>query len=184
MRRYFFVDDNLDHIELIERKLVARGMLRSQVHVLSQDDTGMTLHQLNEVHSLLRQDVIHSGEIGALIGLVIAILSVAVAYVSGLPNTIGWMPFVLFMVILLGFFTWEGGLFGIQVPNSQFRRFGDALRAGRHVLFVDVDRGQEYLLQQVLADHPHMKPEGTGIAVPRWLVRARQRWSDFLQWAP
>lgn len=184
MKRYFFIEDSLDDLELIERELLSRGILDPQIHVLSQDDAGMTEHHLHQVHSLLRQDVIHSGEIGALVGLVISALSIVIAYFSGLPESIGWMPFAFLSVILLGFFTWEGGLFGIQVPNSQFRRFEGALKDGKHLLFVDVDRGQEYMLQQVLNAHPHVKPEGTGIGAPRWFMRWQQRWNDFVQWAP
>jgi len=184
MKRYFFIEDDLDDLELIERQLLSSGMLRPQIHVLSQDDAGVSEHHLNEVHALLRQDIIHSGEIGALIGLVVSAVSILLAYFSGLPESIGWMPFAMLSIVLLGFFTWEGGLFGIQVPNSQFRRFEDALRAGKHLLLVDVDRGQEYIMQQVLSAHPHVKPEGTGVAAPRWLVRWQQRWSNFLQWAP
>jgi hypothetical protein len=87
-------------------------------------------------------------------------------------------------VILLGFFTWEGGLFGIQVPNSQYRRFTTALEEGKHMLIVDVDPGQEELLKSVFAAHPRLVPAGTGNSAPRWFVRWQQRWHDFLQWAP
>jgi hypothetical protein len=184
MKRYFFLEESLDDLELIERKLLARGMARPQIHVLSHDDAGVSGHRINEVHSLLRQDTIHASEIGALIGFAIAVVSVAIAYVSGLPETIGWAPFVMLSLILLGFFTWEGGFFGFQMPNSRYRRFDDALRQGRHLLIVDVDHGQDYMLQQVLDAHPHVKPAGSGVAAPRWLLRWRQHWDQFVQWAP
>jgi hypothetical protein len=184
MKRYFFIAENLDNLGAVERELLSAGMLTSQVHVLSQDDAGASEHHLHQVHSLLRQDVIHSGEIGALIGLAVSAVSVAVAYFSGLPESMGWMPFIFLSVVLLGFFTWEGGLFGIQVPNSQYRRFDGALKAGKHLLIVDVDDQQEQLLKRLLDAHPHLQPEGTGMAVQRWFVLWQQRWHDFLQWAP
>ena len=34
-------------------------------------------------------------------------------------------------LVLLGFFTWEGGFIGIQTPNAQFRRFAGALAGVR-----------------------------------------------------
>ena len=184
MKRYFFVEDDLDDLELIERQLLSRGMLRPQIHVLSNDDASLSGRQVNDVHAFLRQDVIHAGEVGALVGLAIAAVSIAIAYVSGLLQSIGWLPFVMLSLVLLGFVTWEGGLFGIQVPNARFRRFDQALKEGRHILLVDVDRGEEFMLHQVLDAHPRVKPAGTGNAAPRWLVRWQQRWSDFLQWAP
>jgi hypothetical protein len=184
MKRYFFIEEKLDNLEIVEQELLSRGMLEAQVHVLSQDEAGASEHHLHQVHSLLRQDVIHSGEIGALIGLAVSAVSIAIAYFSGLPESIGWTPFIFFSVVLLGFFTWEGGLFGIQVPNSQYRRFDGALKAGKHLLIVDVDEKQEQLLKRVIDAHPHLKAVGTGIAAPRWFVRWQQRWHDFLQWAP
>jgi hypothetical protein len=184
MKRYFFLEDDLDDLEKVERDLLARGMLNAQIHVLSKDDAGATEHHLHQVHSLLRQDTIHSGEIGALIGLGISALSVVAAYLSGLPESIGWVPFIFLSVILLGFFTWEGGLFGIQVPNSQYRRFTKALDDGKHMLIVDVDADQDGLMRDVLSAHPRLIPSGTGSASPRWFVRWQQRWHEFLQWAP
>lgn len=184
MKRYFFIEDSLDDLEMVERDLLAGGLMAPQLHVLSRDDDGATRRHLHQVHSLLRQDTIHAGEIGALIGFGISALSVVIAYFSGLPQSIGWVPFICLSVVLLGFFTWEGGLFGIQVPNSQYHRFSKALDEGRHMLIVDVETDQERLLQHVVAAHPNMKAAGTGRATPRWFVRWQQRWHDFLQWAP
>lgn len=184
MKRYFFMEDNLDDLEAVERDLLAQGLLEPQIHVLSQDDAGATEHHLHQVHSLLRQDTIHAGEVGALIGLAVSALSIVIAYFSGLPDTIGWVPFAFLSIILLGFFTWEGGLFGIQVPNSQYRRFTKALDEGKHMLIVDVDPVQENVLRDVLTAHPRLVPAGTGRASPRWFVHWQQRWHDFLHWAP
>ena len=142
MKRYFFMANDLGHLESVERELLARGMVAPQIHVLSQDDAGATQHHLHQVHSLLRQDTIHSGEIGALIGLALAALAFAIGYLTGLPAQIGWVPFVFLCAVLLGFLTWEGGLFGIQMPHAQFRRFSNALAQGRHLLIVDVEPAQ------------------------------------------
>lgn len=184
MKRYFFIGTNLDNLEAIETELEARHFATPQIHVLSRDDAGVQEHHLHQVHSLLRKDVIHSGEIGALVGLGVSFLSIAVAYASHLPETIGWLPFICLSLVLLGFFTWEGGLFGIQVPNSRFRRFEEALRSGRHLLFVDAEPHQETALRQVLSGYPELESAGTGLSAPRWLVMWQQKWRDFLHWAP
>lgn len=184
MKRYYFIDDDLDDLEMVERELEARGVDTPQIHVLSQDDSGVQQHHLNEVHSLLRKDIIWSGEKGALIGVIVAALAILVAWLSGLPQTIGWTPFIFLSIILLGFFTWEGGLFGIQVPNSRFRRFENALKNGKHVFFVDVDPEQEPVLKQILAEHPRLRPAGTGSSSPRWVISWQRRWRDFIKASP
>lgn len=184
MKRYYYLEDTLDHLELVERELLGRGLPAPQVHVLSNDDAGATEHHLHQVHSLLRQDTIHSGEIGALIGLAVAAAALLLAWLAGMPAQIGWAPVVFLALVLFGFVTWEGGLFGFQMPNSQYRRFAKALAEGKHMLIVDVEPAQERLLRGILAANPHLKPAGTGRSAPRWLLRSQQRWIEFLRWAP
>lgn len=184
MKRYYFIEDNLDDLETIERELEARNVVTPQIHVLSQDDAALRGRHLNEVHSFMKKDVVRSGEIGAIIGLIVAVIAIATAAMTRVLETIGWVPFIFLAIILLGFFTWEGGLFGIQTPNSHFRRFEEALRAGKHVFIVDVEDQQEGALKQVLAAHPGLKPAGTGASAPRWLVYCQQKWREFLNWAP
>lgn len=184
MKRYYFIDDDLEDLALIERELESRNVVKPQVHVLSRDDAGVQGHGLNEVHSLLKKDIIRAGEIGGLIGLVVSLLSIAIAYFSGLAELIGWVPFIFLSIVLLGFFTWEGGLFGIQEPNRRFRQFEAALKAGNHVFLVDVEPKQEAVLRDIMAAHPQLKPAGVGESAPRWVIGAQQKWREFLNWAP
>jgi hypothetical protein len=106
--------------------------------------------------------------------------------VSGVTETVGWVPFVFLAVVVLGFLTWQGGLFGIQVPNHHYKRFQDDLHAGRHVLFVEVTAEQEAILKSVLNSHPKLKPAGdehTPIETAV-VVGVQNRWKRFLNWAP
>lgn len=184
MKRFYFIDDSLEDLKVIERELESSGVTTPQIYVLSQDDAGVQQHNLPEVHSILKKDVIHSGEIGALIGLGVSVLAIAIAYFSKLPDVIGWVPFVFLSIVLLGFFTWEGGLWGIQVPNSRFRRFEAALKSGKHIFFVEADKEQEAVLKSMMTRHPHLQPAGVGVSAPRWLVTWQQKWREFLNWAP
>ncbi|HKJ51488.1 MAG TPA: NAD/FAD-utilizing enzyme, partial [Gammaproteobacteria bacterium] len=74
---------------------------------------------------------------------------------------------------LLGFCAWSGGLYGIQVPNRDFRRFETQLRSGKHVFIVDVDPDQEARLARVVEQHPRLQLAGTGRATPRWIVMGK-----------
>lgn len=184
MKRYYFISDNLNELAQVERELEQSGISTPHIHVLSKDDVGVHQHRLHEVNAFLRQDVVRSGEFGALIGIVVSLLAIAIAWLSGLAQIIGWMPFIFLSVVLLGFFTWEGGLWGIQEPNSRFRRFEEALNNGQHLLLIDVDTRQEEIMRRTLARHPAIKPAGVGAAVPSWVVGWQNRWRDFVKWAP
>jgi len=184
MKRHYFIGDDLNVVATVERALLSTGIDPERIHVLSLDDADAEQRQLHDVQSLMKKDVVHSAEIGALIGLAAAIAAISVGQFSGLASTVGWLPFVFLAIVLLGFFTWEGGLVGIQLPNSRFRRFEKALRAGAHIFFVDVDSAEAAAMQQILSAHPQLRPAGTGSPSPRWLVGIQHGARRFFQWAP
>jgi hypothetical protein len=180
MNRHYYISDNLDELERVEQELEAQGISTEQIHVLSEQDAEVEHHHLHDVPSFMKQDVVHSGEIGALVGVVLAAAVLLGAYWLGwTASAAGWMPFIFLAIVLFGFCTWEGGFFGIQVPNAHFRRFRQYLKDGKHVFFVDVEPEQEPVLAQVVGHHPQLSDAGTGAAAPHWVVAWLQRWHQF-----
>jgi hypothetical protein len=184
MKRHYYISDDLDDLEVVERDLESAGVTTPQIHVLSEDDAGLDEHHLHKVEAVLKKDVVHGTELGALVGVVAAAAVLAIAYFSGLTETYTWVPAIFLAVILLGFCTWEGGLIGIQEPHVDFKRFQDDLKAGRHVLFVDVDAEQEETLRNIVDQHPRLTPAGEGAATPKVVVKAQEKFSDFMKVAP
>ncbi|HSC84335.1 MAG TPA: magnesium transporter [Pseudomonas sp.] len=180
MNRHFYISDNLDELETLESELEARGISTEQIHVLSEKDAEVEQHQLHDVSSLMKQDVVHSGQVGSLFGIALAALVLLTAWLNNWTQTAaGWIPFIFLAAVLVGFSVWEGSLFGLQQPNNAFRRFTDLLHEGKHLFFVDVKPGQEPILNQVVAHHPHLQPAGTGNATPDWALAVQQRWHQF-----
>lgn len=184
MRRHFYLSDDLDDLERLEKELQRQNIDRPQIHILSNNDAGLETHHLNQVESLLRKDVVHSGIIGFLVGLVAAAIPIVVAYLIGISETYLWIPVIFFSVILLGFCTWEGGLVGIQRPNRHYEKFDRALKSGRHLLIVDVKPREEQRLQEVIAEHPRCEDVGLGEPVPDWVIGMQKQWGRFIRWAP
>lgn len=185
MQRHFYISDDLDDLEAVENELESKGVSTPQIHVLSNDDAEVEKHHLHNVEAVLKKDVVHSMEKGAVIGAVAAAAVLAIAYFAGFTDTAaGWVPFIFLAVVILGFCTWEGGFLGIQSPHYQLKRFENALKKGKHVFFVDVDPDQESVLTQVLQGHPHLKPAGTGEATPRWVVRGQDKFKSFVDTMP
>lgn len=174
MQRHFYISDDLDDLEIIEHQLEDAGVNTPQIHVLSEDDAGVKAHRLNDVEAVLRRDVVHGTELGALVGVCTAALILAIAWATGIAETITWVPPVFLSIIILGFCTWEGGFIGIQQPNHDFKRFEDTLRSGKHVLLVDVSAHQEHILQQVTSEHPKLRPAGEGHSTPGWFLGLRK----------
>ncbi|WP_199609500.1 NAD/FAD-utilizing enzyme [Flocculibacter collagenilyticus] len=185
MLRHFYITEDLDDLATVEQELKQKGFSPFQIHVLSEKDSEVEKHQLNEVEAVLKKDVVHSTEIGAAIGVVFAALVLTVAYLLGWTSSAaGWLPFIFLSIVILGFCTWEGGLFGIQEPNYQFKQFQDKLKKGMHVFFVDVDPEQEPVLANVVGHHPKLQMAGVGEARPRWFVRSQDTFRRFMKSMP
>ena len=177
MLRHYFISDSLDDLEVFEEQLEAAGVSTPQIHVLSRNDAEVEGHpHLHEVQSLMKNDVFHSTEQGAVIGLCASALVLAVAYFAGWTETAaGWIPFIFLAVVALGFCTWEGGLLGIMKPNHNFARFEQALEDGKHVFFVDLEPNQEAVLEKVLKFHTQVELAGTGAATPHWFITLQKK---------
>lgn len=181
MTRHFFISDDLDDLECMEEDLERAGFVTPQIHALSLDDSrAENRHHLHTVVSIMKQDLVRSTIRGALIGVAAAIIILIIAYAAGWTATAaGWIPAVFLAIVLLGFFTWEGGLRGAESPHAHLQRFRTALENGRHVFFVDVEPGQEGILQEVAGKHPSIEAGGTARGSPRWIVFGQHRVKRF-----
>ncbi len=185
MIRHYYISDDLDDLEAVGQELENEHITAPQFHVLSNDEAAVEKHQLHEVEAVLKQDVVHSTELGAVIGIALAALVLAGANLLGLTDSAaGWLPFIFLAIVVLGFCTWEGGLIGIQLPNYQFSRFEKILEQGKHVFFVDVEDTQEPILATIVNRHPHLQLAGLGDATPRWVIRCHDRYSSFMKMMP
>lgn len=185
MKRYFYISNNLDELEAVEHELENSGVATPQMHVLSQSDADVQHHHLHEVEAVLKKDVVHSMEWGAVIGVIGAVIVLAVAYFAGWTDTAaGWIPFIFLAIIVLGFCTWEGGFLGIQEPHYQFKRFQAALSEGKHVFFVDVNEQQEPVLATVIGAHPQLEAAGEGESTPEWIIEWQKNWNGFIKSMP
>jgi hypothetical protein len=184
MERYYYISDNLAELEIVEQELENNGIATEQIHVLSQNDREVATRRLHSVTSFMKKDIVHSTIIGCIVGVCLSILVLLGAWLSGWPDRFTWVPFIFLSIIVLGFCTWEGGLWGIQEPNHQFKRFQKVLDHGKHVLFVDIDHDQMEALEAVSHAHPRLKNVGKGTSTPKMLVRTQQWFHRFMRWAP
>ena len=181
MQRHFYISDDLDDLESIEQQLESAGVTTPQIHVLSEDDAGLKAHHLNDVEAVLRRDVVHGTELGAVVGVIGATIILIATWATGIAATVTWVPPIFLAVIVLGFCTWEGGLIGIQEPHADMARFRDYLHSGKHVLVVDVSQAQEDILHRVTSQHPKLSSAGEGSAAPGWFIGARVKFEQMIK---
>jgi len=185
MLRHYFVSNDLDELEAVENELEQQGFTEPQIHVLSENDAGVENHHLHEVAAVLKQDVVHSTELGAIVGAIGACTFLLLTYLLNWHlSAAGWVPFVFLAIIILGFCTWEGGFIGIQQPNVNYKRFQEMLHNGMHILFVDVEPRQEIALASVMKTHPNVAVSGFGESTPNWVIRAQDNFKRFMKVMP
>lgn len=181
LKRHFFASNDLDDLESFELELERADIVTPQIHVLTLDDTGAANHSnLHEVTPFMKTDIVHSSLLGALVGLTMAAFVLALAHLAGWSDTAaGWLPFVYLSIILLGFFTWQGGLWGIESSNSNFRHFEQLLRDGEHIFFVDLEPGRGKVVRRLARTHPGIRRIGEGVGAPHWIVVWQNRLKYF-----
>lgn len=169
MQRHYFLDDELDDLEKVSAELQQAGIAGEQVYVLTESEHEVEGRDFNHVWSILKQDTVHSAIIGSVIGVFLAVLVLVGAWASGLPESYTWVPFVFLAIVVLGFCTWEGGLWGIQQPHHEFKRFRTDLEHGRHLLLVEVDGAETETMNNVVSSHATLTRVGEGTPVPRFV---------------
>ena len=170
MVKHYYVANDLDDLELVEKQLKSIGIKKSQIHVLSENAADVENHHLHTVNSFFQQDTVHSAEVGAIVGVVGALFILALAALMGwTQSAVGWLPFVFLSLVVLGFCTWEGGLIGIQKPNINYAPFEKILHQGKHVLLIDFSKQQELAVKEIIDTHPLI--QAVGVSGSRWGVR-------------
>lgn len=144
MKRLYYLTRSLDSVTRISEDLHQKGITDWHLHVLSRNEAGLYHRQVHSTNLFQQNDIIHSGEQGALIGGVLGILVVLLIE--------WWMPFgtplpLAVLILISGVFTlfgaWSGGLAGITRENYKTERFNNELEQGKHLIMVDVSKQQE-----------------------------------------
>lgn len=185
MKRQYYITSDLADLQLVEEELKSEGLSHSQLHVLSENDAEVEKYHLHAIEPVLKQDVVRSTNIGAIVGLISATAVLALAYLMQWhTSAVGWLPFGFLAVVCLGFCTWFGGFIGIQVPNYQFKQFQKLLDSGKHIFFVDITDNQRDSLDKVVDSHPRLSHAGTGDATPEWVVHGQEQFTRFVKAMP
>ncbi|MCV6587850.1 MAG: hypothetical protein OIF57_02305 [Marinobacterium sp.] len=160
MRRYYYLCDDLDELETIEKELEQDGFSHRSIQVLSRDAAGAEHHHLHTLPSLLQLDTFWYALRGLAVGLLLVFLLSLLAWQANLHTLLGLGPLLLLALLITLFCSWEGGFVGFQTFNHRLRRFLPELRKGRHLLLIDIPDERLHRLQQHMRAHPHLYPAG------------------------
>lgn len=139
MRRLYYLIDDIPATENVVRSLRERGMAEGSYHVLACDDDGMVRRHLHAATIWQRYDLVHWGERGLMVGLLIGtVFALWLALAKPLGVGLSWLAFGFVIALITAFGTWVGGMVGISHENYKIESFHDELQAGRCLLLIDV----------------------------------------------
>lgn len=164
-RLYFLFSDPRNARRALDRLLLARIEER-HIHVLARD--GTDLKDLPEADVWQKSDLMHGMELGLFAGgLTGAAAGGVLVYLAPAGLEVG-LGAVLGMALLGAVFgAWVSGLIGFDVPNTQLKRFRQAIESGQILMMVDVPRSRVAEITHLIESHyPDAKPRGTDPMMP------------------
>ena len=157
MKRLYYLTDTLKSVGQISDDLHHHGVNDWHIHVLSKDEAGLYHRHVHSAHLFQQNDVIHSGEVGAMLGGVTGLATVFILHHIMPLLTEPVPPAVLLFIagVLTLFGAWSGGLVGAARENYKIAQFHEDIEQGKHLIMVDVHQPQEQQVRQQLRQyHP------------------------------
>ncbi len=156
MKTLYFLAPSLVSAHKISDDLHEAGIIDWFLHVISNDEAGLTKEHVHSSNYLETLDLIRDGAIGAMIGFFVGVIIAGLLmYIKpfgpDIPDVI-----YLFVILLLTFFgSWEGGLMGIASKNKKHAKFEKELKAGKYLILIYAKRNQETAIREtMISKHP------------------------------
>lgn len=157
MKHDYVMSDDLNEIQEAHDELVQNGVPDEHIHVLSDDEASLDKRHLRPVNPFMKTDVVRATSYGAIIGALLSLAVLSIPFLFGVTTPAGSVPFVFAAIMILGFSTWEGGLWGIQSANKKFEKIDENIHRGKHMMIVDYDDAQEISVEEVKKHHPKLQ---------------------------
>lgn len=160
-RLYFLVPDVETARRIVDELLLARIEERS-IHVIAKAD--IPLEDLPEAGLSKTSDLVKSiergGAIGGAAGLLAGLMAVAVPPAGVILG--GGAVILLSTLAGAGVGAWASSLIGVSVPNTELKRFQNAVESGQILMLVDVPSDREDEIKALIErHHPEVNVAGT-----------------------
>ena len=165
-RRLYFLLPDIQSAQKTMNDLLLMRIGERHLHFMARDGTDLSM--LHEANLLQTTDLVHSAELGLVIGGGIGIAAgLAAAFFPPVGDAPQWGLALMMFVIGCGFGSWVASMIGSSAPNSRLRQFKAALEAGYILLMVDVPRWRvEEIEARVESVHAEVVPRGIEPTIP------------------
>lgn len=166
MRRLYFLLPDVETARKVVDELLLKRVDERHIHLLAR--RGTPLEDLPQTSVAQRTDLLPALERGAAIGGATGALAGLVAVTVPPAGLVLGGGAVLGMALAgAGFGAWAASLLGISTPNSQLRRFHDAIERGQILMMVDVRKDRIHEIEESIRQHhPEVEIGGTEPTIP------------------
>ena len=166
MRRLYFMVPDIDTANTVVDELLLKRVDDHHIHVVAKEGTPMG--DLPEANLLQKSDFIPAMERGLAVGGITGLLAGLAAMTFPPAGLVLAGGAVLGTSLAgAGIGAWISGMIGMDVPNSQIKKFTDAIEKGEVLMMVDIPKERveeiEALVQQ---HHPDADMGGTEPHIP------------------
>lgn len=166
MRRLYFMVPDIKTAKIVVDELLLKRVDEHHIHVVAKEGTAMG--DLPEANLLQKSDFIPAMERGLAVGGITGVLA-GIAAVTFPPAglVLGGGAILGTSLAGAGFGAWISGMIGMDVPNSQIKKFEEAIEKGEVLMMIDIPKTRveeiEALVQQ---HHPDADMGGTEPHIP------------------
>lgn len=164
MRRLYFLLPDLEVTHKVVDELLLTHVEEHHLHVIAAES--VKLGDLPEATLLQKSDFIPAMERGVALGGATGLLGGLVAL--AMPGFVIAGGAILAMGLVgAGMGVWLGGMIGVDVDNSQVKKFKSAIEEGKVLVLVDVAKDRvDDIETLVKKHHPEADLEGTEPHIP------------------
>lgn len=166
MRRLYFVLPDLAMTKKVVDELLLKRIDDHHIHVLANEFTD--IGNLPEASLLQKSDLIPAVERGLAIGGITGVIA-GVAAVTFPPAelALGGGTILISSVFGACMGAWVSGMIGVDVRNTQIRRFEAQIAKGKILLMVDVPKPQAKTINEMVHRlHPQVQVAGSEPQIP------------------
>ncbi|PJE78713.1 hypothetical protein CI610_02348 [invertebrate metagenome] len=181
MRQHHYLLPDLEAAERLSLAIESSGVDHQHIHVIHRDRTSLEQRHLNGLSVIEESDVLHCGERGLLVGVLLAIAVGFSLYewLEGHPVVAVVVFFAV--VVIVGFATWVGGMIGASSDNYRLAPYHDDILQGKAVVMVDLlPEEASSVIEMVAQDFNEAKYCGMSDSVDNpfqggWALRKHER---------
>lgn len=162
MKCFYYLSPNLVSTQNISDDLHKAGINDWFLHVISNDESGLSKQHIHSSNYLETLDVIREGLMGAALGFIVGLIFAGTIKTTEYfgPDT----PLIAFIGVTFLFScfgAWLGGLDGISHKNRKIRQYQNDIDAGQYLVLIYANRKKEEQVREMMQrTHPEARLAG------------------------